>query len=356
MFVCPKTSLLPTIRQTSSKVEVFSGDRQLSKALENCGYRGKSFDATWWYSMVSQNRYRCKDNKALNILSFHAVTIKPQGSIWSQPWYSPGLWIFGHIGSCQIPSTTYDIWLIGHFHKTLWPAMTHFRWWICARDRCSFLHHPAQAGFSWSLSKLKWLYIIYLICMSMLHMSRDTRIPAHTTHTTCRSWGAMAQLVEVGSILLVVIIDLSSLRMSWSCGCYICNFGGNLMGGHWVEPWKLFQAHGAEWIYRLRASWKTFCTWYVLRLYVAHQRGVHFIIEQPLTSVWTLHIAIMMNHQLLRHALRSCLYGNLCKNSWLHVAPGHVFWYVRTCMAKQCKKNMGEALQPWLFHVMSPGE
>ena len=60
-FVSPKN--IPVAyhaQKTSSKVEVFSGDRQLSKALENCGYRGKSFDATWLYCMVPQNKYPCK--------------------------------------------------------------------------------------------------------------------------------------------------------------------------------------------------------------------------------------------------------------------------------------------------------
>ena len=64
--------------------------------------------------------------------------------------------------------------------------------------------------------------------------------------TSCHSRGAMARLVEVGSILLVATIALSSLRISLSCVCCICNFGGNLMGGYWMETWKTFQTHRTE--------------------------------------------------------------------------------------------------------------
>lgn len=176
--------------------------------------------------------------------------------------------------------------------------MTRFRWWICARDRWCFGHHRAQPGFSWSLSKLKYTYVVYIyICFTCPCFTCPGTHAYPRILTSCHSRGAMARLVEVGSILLVATIALSSLRISLSCVCCICNFGGNLMGGYWMETWKTFQTHRTEWIQGESFMNKIFCTWYVLRLFVAHQRGVHFLIEQPLTSVWNLHIDIMIYHQ-----------------------------------------------------------
>lgn len=335
IVVSPKTSLLPTVHQTSSKVEVFSGDRQLSKALENCGYRGKSFDATWWY-MVSQNRCRCKKNNS------EYLELTSQGSIWSEPWYSPSSRIFGHIGSCQIPSTTYDIWVHqGHFHKTYgrsWPASgDEYAQGIADVLGATVLN----LGFldpcpNWSIRT--WYIYIYVSHVHASHVQGHMHTHTYLHHAIHEEqW-----------------LDWSKLAQScwWQLSrCQACEYPCHAYAVYvtLVEIWwvgtgwkhgKLFKPIGLS-EYRVRASWtkSSALGMYWDSLWLTNEEFT-FLLSSRSLQFGTYILTSWSITNMLGHVLRSCLYGSLCKNSWLNVVPGHVFWYVRTCMAKQCKKHI----------------